>query len=129
MATNRERCFTMSRFYRCERCGGIGRQPDGCWNGESYAAVAGVCDDCNGVGMLGFTEVDRAVFFERINPIDCHPQIVNARCPYTAQFTTRNGLVIGASVETDDEKTRFFLPLEKTNSVEPSRNATEKPQP
>jgi DnaJ-class molecular chaperone len=41
------------RRYLCERCGGTGEQPDGCWNGTSYNAKAGQCDHCHGSGQLG----------------------------------------------------------------------------
>lgn len=41
------------RRYLCERCGGIGQQPAGCWDGKSYSAPAGACDDCKGSGRLG----------------------------------------------------------------------------
>jgi len=41
------------RRYLCERCGGTGQQPAGCWDGTAYAAPAGVCDDCHGTGELG----------------------------------------------------------------------------
>lgn len=40
-------------YYLCERCGGTGRQPAGCWNGQAYASQAGACDDCMGDGYLG----------------------------------------------------------------------------
>lgn len=32
----------------CERCGGFGQQPAGCWDMEkkSYSSKAGTCDDC-----------------------------------------------------------------------------------
>lgn len=43
------------RHYVCERCGGTGQQPDGCWNQatQKYDAPAGVCDTCGGGGQLG----------------------------------------------------------------------------
>ena len=43
----------MPRRYLCERCGGTGIQPSGCWNGMAYASEAGQCDLCDGVGLLG----------------------------------------------------------------------------
>ena len=39
--------------FLCERCGGTGRQEAGMWDGNAYAAPAGVCDDCGGEGLLG----------------------------------------------------------------------------
>ena len=41
------------RRYICERCGGTGIQPAGCWDGKDYAAPAGKCDLCKGSGELG----------------------------------------------------------------------------
>lgn len=41
------------RRYLCERCGGTGQQEAGCWDGKSYSAPAGTCDDCKGSGKLG----------------------------------------------------------------------------
>lgn len=43
------------RRYLCERCGGSGEQPEGCWDAKqkSYTAKAGPCDDCLGEGYLG----------------------------------------------------------------------------
>jgi len=43
------------RNYLCERCGGLGQQPAGCWNPESkrYDDAAGTCRTCDGVGYLG----------------------------------------------------------------------------
>jgi hypothetical protein len=35
---------------QCERCGGTGQQEAGLWDGEAYAAPAGVCDHCGGAG-------------------------------------------------------------------------------
>lgn len=42
----------MKRF-QCERCGGTGQQEAGLWTGTAYASVAGLCDACNGEGLLG----------------------------------------------------------------------------
>lgn len=41
--------------YLCERCGGIGQQPAGCYSikTNAYDSPAGVCEDCNGEGYLG----------------------------------------------------------------------------
>lgn len=46
--------------YLCERCGGTGEQPAGCWDGKSYSAPAGKCDDCNGDGRLGAPPQERS---------------------------------------------------------------------
>lgn len=43
----------MADCYLCERCGGTGQQPAGCWDGKAYAAPAGVCTSCGGTGYLG----------------------------------------------------------------------------
>lgn len=45
------------RMYLCERCGGTGRQPVGCWNGKAYASLAGICELCDGSGLLGIIPV------------------------------------------------------------------------
>lgn len=44
--------------YICERCGGTGRQPEGCYSLETrrYDAPAGVCTTCDGEGFLGVIE-------------------------------------------------------------------------
>lgn len=41
--------------FLCERCGGTGHQQAGCWNMRTgkYDAPAGMCDQCNGEGLLG----------------------------------------------------------------------------
>ena len=39
--------------YLCERCGGTGIQPSGCWTGKAYDSQTGTCDTCNGDGYLG----------------------------------------------------------------------------
>ena len=41
--------------YLCERCGGNGQQPQGCWNYTTgrYDSEAGVCETCGGSGRLG----------------------------------------------------------------------------
>jgi hypothetical protein len=45
------------RKYLCERCGGTGQQSGGQWDGTAYAAPAGICDDCHGIGWLGTINV------------------------------------------------------------------------
>ena len=46
--------IVVPRRYICERCGGTGEQPAGCWNGTAYASDAGKCELCGGDGLLGF---------------------------------------------------------------------------
>lgn len=48
----------MADRYLCERCGGMGQQPEGCWSVEtnSFSEPAGVCTTCNGEGYLGIIE-------------------------------------------------------------------------
>ena len=41
------------RRFLCERCGGSGIQPAGCWTGKAYDSQEGKCDLCDGVGYLG----------------------------------------------------------------------------
>lgn len=41
------------RRYLCERCGGSGKQPAGCWTGQAYDSEAGVCQLCDGERYLG----------------------------------------------------------------------------
>lgn len=43
------------RRYICERCGGTGQQEAGCWDmrTRTYTSPAGVCESCNGEGLLG----------------------------------------------------------------------------
>lgn len=41
------------RRYLCDRCGGTGQQPAGCWSGKAYDAPAGTCQTCDGEGYLG----------------------------------------------------------------------------
>jgi hypothetical protein len=43
---------TEQRRYVCERCGGSGVQPAGCWTGEAYDSIAGRCELCGGYGKL-----------------------------------------------------------------------------
>lgn len=47
--------ITAPRRYLCERCGGYGIQPEGCYDlkTKSYTAKAGVCETCDGEGYLG----------------------------------------------------------------------------
>lgn len=44
------------RRFLCERCGGTGQQPAGCWTGNAYDSVAGKCESCDGDGELGLVE-------------------------------------------------------------------------
>ena len=44
------------RRYICDRCGGTGQQPEGCWSGTAYDSPAGVCRLCGGEGLLGYLE-------------------------------------------------------------------------
>ena len=41
------------RSYQCERCGGMGQQVAGLWDGTGYNSTAGTCTDCEGSGKLG----------------------------------------------------------------------------
>ncbi len=43
----------------CERCGGSGQQPAGCWTGTAYDSEAGKCQPCGGSGYLGLKENER----------------------------------------------------------------------
>lgn len=43
----------MTRRYLCERCGGTGVQPAGCWTGTAYDSPSCPCDMCDGTGELG----------------------------------------------------------------------------
>lgn len=47
--------------YQCERCGGTGQQPDGCWDPavELYTSPAGPCLACGGSGRLGVGQLTR----------------------------------------------------------------------
>lgn len=45
--------IVLPRRYVCERCGGTGLQPAGCWTGKAYNSEAGQCDLCDGEGLLG----------------------------------------------------------------------------
>ena len=38
----------------CERCGGTGQQPEGCWSGTAYDSPAGVCRLCGGEGVFEY---------------------------------------------------------------------------
>ena len=38
----------------CERCGGTGQQPEGCWSGTAYDSPAGVCRLCSGEGVFEY---------------------------------------------------------------------------
>jgi len=95
----------------CERCGGIGKQPAGCWDGSAYNAAAGTCDDCMGAGYLGMTETDADTFFASVGKRNCHPTIVGAY-PYTSQFFTDNRQVLGAVVYDEYSESRYFLASE-----------------
>ena len=103
-----ERCC-MSHRYLCERCGGIGQQESGCWDGTAYQAPAGKCDTCHGVGYLGFVEVTQTAFFAAIGQRDCHPCPVG-KFPYTSQFFTPNRELLGASVGDSLGGSRYYLP-------------------
>lgn len=99
----------VKRHLLCERCGGMGRQPEGCWDGKAYAALAGICDDCHGVGRLGFSEVSEQVFWEKIKVRDCTPSIINGKYPYTSEFKTPSGEVIGALVGIGHGEDKYYL--------------------
>lgn len=45
--------IVLPRRYVCERCGGTGLQPAGCWTGKAYNSEAGRCELCDGEGLLG----------------------------------------------------------------------------
>ena len=93
----------------CERCGGTGRQPAGCWNGTACAAPAGRCDDCHGTGLLGMRQVPKAVFFAAIGPRDAVPYVFGVP-PYVSRFIEqRSRRVVGAVVNAGEEST-FWLP-------------------
>lgn len=57
----------MRRRFMCERCGGTGIQEAGLWTGYSYDSVAGICDACDGEGLLGY--VPEKSFKERIKDV------------------------------------------------------------
>lgn len=97
------------RHYMCERCGGVGKQPEGCWDGKEYAAPSGKCDDCKGVGYLGLVETDKTSFFSAIGPKNCHPDPVGKH-PYTSQFFTPNRELLGAIVDGGNGTERYFVP-------------------
>lgn len=97
--------------YQCERCGGIGKQPAGCWDGTAYASPSGCCDDCRGVGILGFREVAQVEFFAAVGPLDCNP-VIAGEFPYTSQFTTPRREVVGAIVDDEAGGKRFYLPAD-----------------
>jgi len=100
------RQVTVNRHYLCERCGGTGKQPAGCWDGKAYGASAGRCDDCHGVGILGFMEVTHDEFFATVGAEDCHPRVIGSS-PHVSHFELRGSReVIGAIVGDDC----FFVP-------------------
>lgn len=99
----------VKRHLLCERCGGMGRQQEGCWDGKAYAAPAGLCDDCLGVGFLGYSEVPEEEFWKKIKVSDCCPHIVNGKYPYTSQFKTPSGRVLGARVGIGHGEDKYYL--------------------
>lgn len=79
----------MRNRYLCEKCGGIGQWRLVC------------CPDCDGVGYLGYVQVTKEEFYKAVGPVNCHPQPVG-KYPYTSQFKTPSGIVVGAHVSVDD---------------------------
>jgi hypothetical protein len=93
----------------CSSCNGIGKKPGTRWDGAAYVPPGGICEDCSGVGYLGFAETDYQSFFDAISPRDCHPRPVGDY-PYTSQFFTPGRRLLGATVGGFNGKNRYFLP-------------------
>lgn len=75
--------------YMCEKCGGFGE------------FLSCRCGDCFGVGYLGFRKVTKDYFYSVVGAVDCEPR-PTGRYPYTSQFTTPQGTVVGAYIKVDD---------------------------
>lgn len=77
--------LVMRRRESCKRCGGIGQ------------VMKCRCIHCGGVGYMGYREVSKDQFYTMIGKVNCHPSPVG-QYPYTSQFRTWDGVVVGAHV-------------------------------
>lgn len=55
-------------------------------------------------------QVTQQEFYATIGPQNCHPHILPGRYPYTSEFRTPSGRVIGKAVGQLDGSDQYFLP-------------------
>lgn len=60
-----------------------------------------------------FRMVSYDEFFAVIGPMNCHPRIINSRYPYTSEFRTPTGAVVGKIVGLADGGSEYWLPSAK----------------
>ena len=53
--------------------------------------------------------VTEGEFFKAVGQVNCHPSIVGSY-PYTSEFKTPGGAIVGKIVDHDNDKSEYLLP-------------------